>query len=193
VSTPRTAARSRRRLLFTASAAAVVLSLGVAAVLFVRAFERPPAAAHWRPPPLPAASGAAPLTLTGAGGRRITCPIGSEPAVMITEGTFNPSLVRGSTMNRGRYLIRLRGTVNNETGAAVDVRKIIASVRGRFWPAARITVQHTIPPQSSVPLVIEGAYVSSANGPVAVRTHFDWRWHDADLADCGESGLTEDD
>jgi hypothetical protein len=185
----------RRHGVLLALSAVVILAGVVAATVMIVRFPAtsPVGTAHWRPPRLSAPSGPAPLTVSGPGGRRITCPTGSEPAVMITQGEFVPSLFRGTTMNRGKYLIRLRGSVNNETGAAVDVRKLLASVRGRFWSAARITVAPIIAPQSSVSLIIEGRYLSVQNGPVAVRTHLDWRWHDAGLAHCGDSGLIPDD
>jgi hypothetical protein len=174
--------------------AAALVSLGVALVLILRPSPagHPAAGAHARPPLLPAATGLTPYIVTGADGRTITCPVGSAPSVYITEGTFTPPLVNGSTMKKGRYHIRMRGSVNNETGAAVDIRTLTASVRGRFWDA-RITVPHLIAAQSSVRIEIDGDYLSTESGPVDVATHFDWRWHATDLTACGEAGLIEDD
>jgi hypothetical protein len=174
--------------------AAALVSLGIALVLILRPTPayRPAAGAHARPPLLPAATGLTPYIVTDADGRTITCPVGSAPSVYITEGTFMPPLVNGSTMKKGRYHIRMRGSVNNETGAAVDIRSLTASVRGRFWDA-RITVPHLIAAQSSVRVEIDGDYLSTEPGPVDVATHFDWRWHSTDLTACGEAGLIEDD
>lgn len=191
---PATPSRGPRRLLFVLLAVAAVASLGGAVLLIVRMSSGGPApiAAHPRPSLLPAATRAVPLTVTGADGRRTTCPTGAAPTVAITEAGFSPALAGGATMARGRYHIRLRGTVNNETGAAVDVRTLTASVRGRFWDA-KITVPPILGPQTSAPVVIEGTYVSTETGPVRISSHFDWRWHDAELAPCGETGLVEDD
>jgi hypothetical protein len=183
-----------RRLLLVILVVCAVLSAGVAAVLVARGGEPGrSAAAHPRPSLLPPGGSTAPLTFTAADGRTIICPTGSAPTVMITEAVFEPALTGGTIMHKGRYRIRLRGTVNNETGAAIDVRKLIASVRGRFWPSASITTARTIGPQSSERVVLDGTYHSDHKGPVRVGTVFEWQWHAAELADCGENGLVEDD
>jgi hypothetical protein len=181
------------RLLIGALAVAVVMGLGPALLVArLSAGPQPRIDAHPRPSMLPSGTQPSPLTVTAADGRHVTCPTGSEPAVALTDGAFTPTLGGGVTMRAGRYHIRLRGTVNNETGAAVDVRALTAVVRGRFWPA-RVTVARTIPPQSSVPVVIEGTYQSTESGSVRISSKFDWRWHSSDLADCGETGLVVDD
>jgi hypothetical protein len=186
---------TRRRLLLGLLTAVALCSVAAAIALVVRppGDNAPPVPTHQRPPLLPAGGGPAPMTITAADGRTITCPTGSAPTVAISEATFTPALTGGTTMKRGRYRIRLRGTVDNETGSTVDVRRLTASVRGRFWPGARVTVRPTIAAQSSVPIVVDGVYDSDERGPVRVGTHFDWSWHGAELADCGENGLVEDD
>ena len=191
---PATIPETRRRQLLVVLVLLALISTGVAVVVTRTAGHgRTAVAAHPRPPLLPAGGAPSPLTLTTADGRKITCPTGSAPTVMIMEATFTPALAGGSVMKKGSYHIRLRGTLDNETGAAVDVRKLIASVRGRFWPGARITAARTVDPQSSVRIVVDGAYRSDEQGPVRVATHLDWQWHASDLAGCGESGLVEDD
>jgi hypothetical protein len=95
-------------------------------------------------------------------------------------------------MAKGHYHIVVRGTVNNETDAAVVIRTLTATVRGLPWKP-RITVATTIAPQSSAALVIDGTFVSTEVGPVDVRTQFDWRWRSTDLTECGGVGLIEDD
>jgi hypothetical protein len=190
---PDVPARPRRRLLPALLVAAALVSAGTVAVLLTRTTPAPPSvAAHPRPPLLPAAAPAAPLIVHAADGSAITCPTGSEPTVMISDGRFSPALIQGSTMAKGHYHIVLRGTVNNETSAAVAVRELTATVRGLPW-RPRITVARTIAPQSSADLVIDGTFVSTEVGPVDVRTQFDWRWHSADLTDCGGVGLIKDD
>jgi hypothetical protein len=183
----------RRRLLVVLLVAAALLSAGTATVAVLRRSpNRPGVGAHDRPPLLPAAGHAAPLVVHGADGSAITCPTGSVPTVMLTAGRFSPPLILGSTMAKGHYHIVMRGTVANETSAAVAVHRLTATVRGRPW-RPRITVAATIPPQSSADLVIDGTFVSTEVGPVDVRTQFDWRWRSADLTECGGVGLVEDD
>jgi len=186
---------TRRRQLLVLLVLLALVSTAVAVVIVIRTAGpgRSTAATHPRPPLLPAGATPTPFTLTAADGSKITCPTGSAPTVMIMEATFTPALSGGSVMKKGSYHIRLRGTLDNETGAAVDVRKLFATVRGRYWPGARITAAHTINQQSSVRIVVDGTYRSGEQGPVRVATHLDWKWHVSDLAGCGDSGLVEDD
>jgi hypothetical protein len=186
---------SRRRLLLPAVVAVLALLAAAGAVtVLVRAARTHPApAALARPPLLPAGGAPSAYTFTDTKGRLIVCPTGSEPTVMITAATFDPPLTGGSVMVAGRrYRIRLSGTVDNETGAAVDVRRLFASVRDVFWPA-HITVVRSIPAQSSVRITVDGSYTSHSKGAVRVATHLDWHWHDTKLTGCDENGLVHDD
>jgi len=177
---------SRRRLLLPAV-------LAVLALLAAAGRGGPAPVAQTRPPLLPAGGTPTPFTFTDAKGRLIVCPTGSEPTVMITAATFDPPLTGGSVMLAGRrYHIHLSGTVDNETGAAVDVGRLFASVRDVFWPA-HITVARKIPAQSSVRVTVDGSYTSQSKGAVRVATHLDWHWHDTKLTDCDENGLVADD
>jgi hypothetical protein len=172
---------------------AALLLLGTAVAVIVRHANQPAAVdAHPRPPLLPAGAAPTPLTVTASGGRLIRCPTGSVPAVMLTNGSFVPPLKRGTTMEKAHYHLRFTGTVANETDAAVVIRSLTVTVRGVPWNA-RIDVAHTIAPQSSARLVIDGRYHSTEQGGVDVRTQFDWNWQSADLAECGGVGLVEDD
>jgi len=187
--------RSRRRLLLPAVLAVLALlaAAGAVTVLLRAARGAPAPVAQTGPPLLPAGEMPAPYTFTDATGRLIVCPTGSEPTVMITAATFDPPLTGGTVMGAGRrYRIHLSGTVDNETGAAVDVGRLSASVRGVFWPA-HITVARKIPAQSSVPVTVDGSYTSHSKGAVRVATHLDWHWHDTKLTDCDENGLVADD
>jgi len=189
---PEPDARNRRPVMLALLVVAAVASLAVAVVLIAQPAGSPSTAAHPRPPLLPAASAGAPLYVTGVDGRSVTCPTGSEPSIYLTGAVFTPALTGGSTMGKRRYHLRLEGSVNNETGAAVDIRTLTVSVRESYWPA-KITVARSIAPQSSIRVVIEGDYRSTESGPVDVASHLDWRWHAADLTACGEAGLIEDD
>jgi hypothetical protein len=190
-----TSPHGRRRLLLPAVLAVLALLAAAGAVtLLVRASRSHPApVAQARPPQLPAGGAPTPYTFTDAEGRLIVCPTGSEPTVMITAATFDPPLAGGSVMVAGRrYHIHLSGTVDNETGAAVDVGRLSASVRDVFWPA-HITVARKIPAQSSARVSVDGTYTSHSKGAVRVATHLDWHWHDTKLTDCDENGLVADD
>ena len=187
--------RSRRRLLLPAVLAVLALlaAAGAVTVLLRAARDASAPAAQTGPPLLPAGGVPAPYTFTDATGHLIVCPTGSEPTVMITAATFDPPLTGGSVMVAGRrYHIRLSGTVDNETGAAIDVGRLTASVRGVFWPA-RIAVTSKIPAQASVPVTVDGSYTSHSKGAVRVATHLDWHWHAPELTDCDENGLVADD
>lgn len=190
-----TSPHGRRRLLLPAVLAVLALLAAAGAVtVLVRASRSHPApVAQARPPLLPAGGAPTPYTFTDAKGRLIVCPTGSEPTVMITAATFDPPLTGGTVMGAGRrYRIHLSGTVDNETGAAVDVGRLSASVRDVSWPA-RITVARKIPAQSSVRVTVDGSYTSHSKGAVRVATHLDWHWHDTKLTDCDENGLVADD
>jgi hypothetical protein len=191
----RVAVPRRRLLLLWLLVGTALVSLGVAVAVLRRPAPgaTPAVPAHARPALLPPGPNAEPITVTGPDGRAISCPVGSEPSVYLTYGSFTPPLTGGTVMAKGRYHIHMRGSVNNETGAAVDIRLLTAAVRGRFWPQAKITVPRSIKPQSSVPIEIDGDYHSTESGSVNVATHLDWRWHSADLAACGAAGLVEDD
>jgi len=186
---------SRLRLALLAVLAVLALLAAAATVtVLIRAARGGPApVARTSPPLLPAGGTPTPFTFTDAQGRLIVCPTGSEPTVMITAATFDPPLTGGSVMVAGRrYHIRLSGTVDNETGAAIDVGRLTASVRGVFWPA-RIAVTSKIPAQASVPVTVDGSYTSHSKGAVRVATHLDWHWHAPELTDCDENGLVADD
>ena len=186
---------ARRRVLLPAllALAALGAAAGGATVLIRADRTVPVPAAHQRPPRLPAGGSAVPFTVTGADGRAIACPTGSEPTVMITEATFTPTLAGGAVMAKGAYTIHLRGTVDNETGGAIDVKRLFASVRYGFWPGAHIRVAKTVAAQSSARITVDGTYTSRTKGTVRVATHLDWQWHDPNLTGCGENGLVADD
>jgi hypothetical protein len=185
----------RRRLILPAvlTLLAVLAAAGAVTVLIRAARGAPAPVALTRPPLLPAGGAAVPYTFTDTAGRTVVCPTGSEPTVMITAATFTPHLAGGSAMAAGRsYRIHLTGTVDNETGAAIDVSRLFASVRDSFWPA-RITLKRTIPAQSSVRVSVDGTYTSHRAGDVRVATHLSWSWHDTKLTGCDENGLVADD
>ncbi len=141
---------------------------------------------------LPVAPSSAPPPIVAPDGRTVACPTGSVPATKLTEASFNPALAGGSAMDTGRYQIRLRGTVANETNQPITVREVRVTVRGQPWPA-RVTVPAEVAAQSSVDLAIEGTYDSSSTGAVDIKTELAWAWQAGELASCGEAGLIEDD
>jgi hypothetical protein len=140
-------------------------------------------------PPAPGVSGA---VVTRADGAKVTCPHGAEPTVTLTNASFEPALTGGTSFRPGHYRIRLVGTVDDETGAAVDVRAVKLTVGGRTW-SGKPTVATRVAANSSARLVIEGEYVARRTERVDLRAQLDWRWTDPGLSACGEQGLIEDD
>lgn len=150
------------------------------------------ALAHQRPTLLPSASPAKEFTVTPPDGHRRTCPTGSEPVVNLTGAQFQPRLVGGVTFARGSYRIRLRGVVANETTAPVTVLWLKPHVGFSIWNAT-VTVPRSIPAESSVPLVIDGTYVSTGTQHVSVRAQLGWEWQSPALRRCADEGLVHDD
>jgi hypothetical protein len=140
-------------------------------------------------PPAPAAGG---VVVTRADGSRVRCPHGAEPRITLTGAQFEPALTHGTSFVPGRYRIRLVGTVDDETGAAVDVRAVRLTLGGRPW-SAKPVVATRVAPDSSARLVVEGEYVAHTKGRVDLRAELAWRWTDSKLSACGSRGLIEDD
>ena len=149
-------------------------------------------AAHARPSMLPQAVTPSPVVVIAPDGHQVTCPSGARPAIMLTGGVFTPPLAEGRLLGKGRYQIRLHGTVDNETSEPVVIHGISVTVRGERW-SPQVIVAATLPAQSSVDVVIEGAYRSDRADVPDIHTHLDWDWQTASLANCGVRGLIDDD
>jgi hypothetical protein len=172
---------------------ALLLSSGPDAVA-ARAPGRPAGAVQSQPSTatLPPAPGPGDVVVTQTGGTKVTCPHGAVPTVTLTGASFEPALTGGTSFVPGRYRIRLVGTVDDETGAAVDVRGVRLTLGGRTW-SGKPVVATRVAANSSTPLVIEGGYVAKGTERVDLRAELDWRWADPRLSACGEKGLIEDD
>ncbi len=167
----------------TALAAGAAAAGALTAALVASGAEGAPAA------PGPAA-GPAVASSSGTGGHR--CPSGALPRVTLTGATFSPPLAGGTSFVPGRYTITLVGTVDDETGAGIDVRGLRLTVGGRPW-TARPTVATRVAPQTSARLVVRGTYTATRTERVDLRTKLSWRWTDASLTACGTKGLVDDD
>jgi hypothetical protein len=141
---------------------------------------------------LPPAPGEVGVVVTRSDGTRVTCPHGAEPTVTLTGAQFEPALSGGTSFARGRYRIRLVGTVDDETGAAIDVRGVRFTLGGHAW-AGKPAVATRVAANSSARLVVEGEYVARRTERVDLRSHLDWRWADPGLSACGAKGLIDDD
>jgi hypothetical protein len=122
----------------------------------------------------------------------VRCPHGAEPRITLTGAQFEPALTHGTSFVPGRYRIRLVGTVDDETGAALDVRGLRLTLGGRPW-SAKPVVATRVGAESSARLVVEGEYVARRNERVDLRAELAWRWADPKLSACGSKGLIEDD
>jgi hypothetical protein len=192
---PRSRDRRRTAAVIVAAVAVVAaLVAGTAAVgvtVLHRSGQHTAAVANRRPAKLPAAAPPSPVTVAGPGGSTVACPVGAKPGIMLTGASFSPKLVNGSLLGKGRYQIRLRGTVDNETTHAIVVHGVTATVRGQPW-TARVSVATSVPAQSSVEVGIEGTYQSQQAGVPNIHTELAWTWQTTDLQPCGDLGLIED-
>jgi hypothetical protein len=150
------------------------------------------APANRRPSSLPAVPSSAAPTVSTPDGRTVTCPTGAEPAVTLTAAGFTPTLTDGRSMRAGRYRIVVQATVANDTTAPIAVHRITFTVAGVAWAPA-VTAPATVGPGISVPLTVDGAYLSGGTKPADIRAALDWDWQDQALTACDERGLVEDD
>lgn len=120
------------------------------------------------------------------------CPSGAVPRVTLTGATFVPELTGGTSFAKGRYTITLVGTVDDETGAGIDIRGLRLTLGGKPW-TARPTVATRVAPQTSARLVVRGTYTAARTERVDLRTSLGWRWSDHALTHCGTKGLVDDD
>lgn len=120
------------------------------------------------------------------------CPSGAVPRVTLTGATFAPELTGGTSFVKGRYTITLVGTVDDETGAGIDIRGLRLTLGGKPW-TARPTVATRVAPQTSARLVVRGTYTATRTERVDLRTSLGWRWSDHALTHCGTKGLVDDD
>jgi hypothetical protein len=142
--------------------------------------------------PAPPTAAARASTTPAAGHRGPACPTGALPRVTLTGATFSPPLTGGTSFVKGRYTITLVGTVDDETGAGIDVRGLRLTIGGRPW-TARPTVATRVAAQTSARLAVTGTYTATRTERVDLRTKLSWRWTDAALTPCGTKGLVDDD
>jgi hypothetical protein len=183
----------RQRTRLTLAAVVTVAGLSAATVVLVRWGGGHSAAATPLPTPvLPAVPAPTPHILVLANGKRLTCPFGTTPEVMISDARFSPDLIGATTLHPGRYQLGMSGQIANDTDAAITVSGVSVSVQGR--PAQlRLTAPGQIPAHGSVPMVLEGPFTSTRTERADIKTQLTWQWTDHGLRPCGEEGLIEDD
>jgi hypothetical protein len=129
--------------------------------------------------------------LVHRGNSTLTCPSGIVPMVQIQGATFTPALEHGTSFGVGRYTIKVRGRVANETSAAIQLRSLQITVGGRPW--RRTTATTAVTAQNFAPITFEGTYDSPAPHRAVVDSRLRWQWQAPGLRPCGEEGLVEDD
>lgn len=132
-------------------------------------------------------------TITTPNGRTLACPLGSEPAVNITNASFSPKLTRGTQFHHGRYRITLTGVIANETTSAVLVQGVAPWIESGRWADARVSAPARLAANSSGKLVIVGSYQASSSMPVRAGATLNWKWAEPRLRPCNGRGLIEDD
>ncbi|WP_426503120.1 hypothetical protein ACPPVO_36610 [Dactylosporangium sp. McL0621] len=173
---------------------AVVLALTTAGVLVVE-LTRPaptPASAPARPSALPAGPGEPPQTATAPDGTQIFCPSGAVPAITVNEATFAPTLQGGQSFAAGRYQIKLRGLVLNETTASIAVETYTVTIAGAAWPAT-VHAPDTVAAGTAGEITVDGTYDSTGPAPADLHVAMHWVWSVTSLRPCGPRGLIEDD
>ncbi|MBI3686060.1 MAG: hypothetical protein HY241_01760 [Actinobacteria bacterium] len=149
-------------------------------------------AGHTEPPRLAAATEPPPIRVAGPAGRTIVCPRGAVPAVHLTDAVFEPPLAGGTMFAAGSYRITLRGVITNGTTMPITVRAVDLTVGGTRWRSA-MGAPRTVTADTSVPIRVEGAYLSPRRGHADLRAALAWQWRDPALRSCGTAGLIEDD
>lgn len=180
-----------RTLLAGAAAVAVLTAAGVAVAGAVH--HRPAAPpARVQPSILPPGPAETAHVAVGADGAQIFCPTGAVPAITVNDAVFEPALHGGRAFDAGRYRIRLRGLVVNETTATIAVEAYTVTVGDAVWPA-RVTAPVTVAAGSAADLAVEGTYDSAGNTQASVHVAMRWDWSATSLRPCGKRGLVEDD
>jgi hypothetical protein len=170
----------------------VVAAAGVVASESRQHTGTPAAVANRRPPKLPPPVPSPAATVVGRDGAPVSCPTGKAPAIVLTRSTFTPRLANETVMGKGRYRISVSGAVHNETTQPITVRSVTVHVNGQPWQAT-VRVASALAAQSSVDLLIEGAYENPRSGTPDIHANLSWTWQAPELAPCGDAGLIEDD
>jgi hypothetical protein len=153
---------------------------------------RTPAPTAARPSRLPAGPDETANIAVGPDGARIFCPSGAEPAITVNEATFTPTLQGGRSFAAGRYQIKLRGLVVNETTASIAVDTYTVTVGGAAWPAT-VHAPAMVAAGTAGAITVDGTYDSTGPAPADLHVGMQWVWSATSLRPCGKRGLVEDD
>lgn len=181
-----------RGLLVSAAVVAVLTATGVLVVERLRPPAAGAARANARPSELPAGPVGAAEVVVGPDGAQIFCPSGAAPAITVNDAAFEPALSDGRSFAAGKYRIRLRGLVINETTATIAVDTYVVRVGDTVWPAT-VRGPATIKAGGADELTVEGTYDSTGPTQASVHVTMQWVWSATSLRPCGKRGLIEDD
>ncbi|MFC5002495.1 hypothetical protein ACFPIJ_32250 [Dactylosporangium cerinum] len=181
-----------RGLLAAVALVTVLTAAGVLVVERLRPAAAPAARANARPPALPAGPDGAAEVVVGADGAQIFCPAGAAPTITVNDAAFEPALSDGRSFAAGKYRIRLRGLVINETTASIAVDTYVVRVGDTVWPA-KVDGPATIKAGGADELTVDGTYDSTGPTQASVHVTMQWVWSATSLRPCGKRGLVEDD
>jgi hypothetical protein len=149
------------------------------------------ATAHAHPSALPAGPNEDANVVVGPDGAQIVCPSGAVPGITVNEALFEPTLQGGRSFAAGRYRIRLRGLVVNETTAAIAVDAYTVTIGNATWPVA-VHAPATVAAGTADEISVDGTYDSAGPAQASLHIHLHWVWSATSLRPCGERGLVED-
>jgi hypothetical protein len=114
------------------------------------------------------------------------------PGISLQNASFLPPLTGGYAFAKGRYHVRLSGTVANDTTAAIAITAVIVTVGGQQWRPA-VTAPAALRPSTGGEITIDGTYDSPGPADASIHASLQWQWQAAVLRPCGVHGLIEDD
>jgi hypothetical protein len=148
--------------------------------------------ANARPSKLPPGPVDTANVVNGPDGAKMQCPSGPVPSITLQDVTFTPPLVDGRSFARGTYRITLRGTVANDTTAAITITGVVMTLGGVNWQP-KITVPRGLRAATGGDVTITGTYDSGGSAAASLHASLQWQWQAAVLQPCGKRGLIEDD
>ncbi|MEV4517512.1 hypothetical protein AB0K00_52220 [Dactylosporangium sp. NPDC049525] len=181
-----------RGLLVAVAVVTVLTAAGVLVAERLRPAPAPAVRANARPSALPAGPGGAAEVVVGPDGAQIFCPSGAAPTITVNDAAFEPALSDGRSFTAGKYRIRLRGLVINETTASIAVDTYVVRVGDTVWPAT-VHGPATVQAGGADELTVEATYDSTGPTQASVHVTMQWVWSATALRPCGKRGLVEDD
>ncbi len=184
---------AKLRLLAPALLALALLTVaGVLTVGWLRPDGTGGVRANARPSKLPPGPDESANVVTGPDGAKMRCPAGKVPEITLQEATFVPPLVGGRSFAKGTYKIAVRGTIGNDTTAAITITGVVMTLGSAEWHP-KITMPGALRPAAGDDITMTGTYTSDGPADASLHAALQWQWQAAMLEPCGKRGLIEDD